>query len=1048
MKLEELFLDGFGHFHHRTFSPGEGPVTVFLGPNEAGKSTLLAFIRTVIFGFPRQGRDAHYPPLAGGRHGGRIRLTGDDGQACTLERYAGARGESVAVRNDAGDPLDPGEFLPRITGRAAPAVFNNVFAFGIDELQHVGLLDDSSVNESIYSAGQGVPGLSAFGQRLNSRKRGIFLPTGQQQEVPRLAGSLREIDEQLQAVAGNAGRYGSLTTRRAEIETELRVLDEERSRWNARQAEVRNLTSGWDDWVELNSCDSQLEALPVHEQFPDEAVPRLEAFQERVRQAGTDSEEAVEQLRVADEAAAAGIPDEALLEAADRVEEIRRGRGGFDGSVHDLPERQGELREMEASLYTGLAELGRQWDEADLDAFDASLVVRNQVDAWKERLTASGERLRQAELRGEQERRALLDRQLETREAREQLPAEPPPLDAAGLMERHDALRTARGNLGEFERLRQNHENLRGQLSVLASSTDSPHTPSRPLPPLALILLALAGAAMAVTGVILGGQALPMGVVGGLVLMAVAAALSYAGRSGSSRTPAPVTSPLGQQAAAAESAAERSRQALIESAPPLGLAEQPDGAALDSVEARLEAVRTQLGAWESANVRLEEASRRQGSQEQRLADALEDQEGAAAAEREAQQKWRQSLRDRHLDEALTPEGMTVLLARIDTVRGILTETRRMRGRAAAIEEDIAEFQQKVEPLAVAHDIPFARDNWGQAASAADTLIDRMNRAGEARSRRDTAREQQEAARRLVQAREQRLGTARQELDGFLALGGTDDPEDFRLRARTHETRLELQRQRGELVRRLELLSGPGQRFDAFRELLAGTGQVRLNEESGRVAEQAREVEERRSGLEQERGRIDHELEQLTGEEESSRLRAQRETLLEQLRDSAREWSRLTLAEALLEKTRQKFEMERQPRVVQHAQDFFSHITGQRYSRLFVPIGERTVTVMDGAGGAKRPHELSRGTREQLYLALRFGLVREFGEHAERLPVVVDEVLVNFDPDRARLAAAAFATLSETNQVLVFTCHPGTADLFAQAAGAQVIEVEPAVGTRV
>ena len=84
--------------------------------------------------------------------------------------------------------------------------------------------------------------------------------------------------------------------------------------------------------------------------------------------------------------------------------------------------------------------------------------------------------------------------------------------------------------------------------------------------------------------------------------------------------------------------------------------------------------------------------------------------------------------------------------------------------------------------------------------------------------------------------------------------------------------------------------------------------------------------------------------------------------------------------------------------------------------------------------ASSPRELSRGTREQLYLALRFGLVREFGEHAERLPVVVDEVLVNFDPERARLAAEAFATLAETNQVLVFTCHPETVDLFAEAAG--------------
>ena len=50
----------------------------------------------------------------------------------------------------------------------------------------------------------------------------------------------------------------------------------------------------------------------------------------------------------------------------------------------------------------------------------------------KERLTKSGERLRQAELRLEQERRTLLDRQLETEEAREQLPPEPPSMDAAG----------------------------------------------------------------------------------------------------------------------------------------------------------------------------------------------------------------------------------------------------------------------------------------------------------------------------------------------------------------------------------------------------------------------------------------------------------------------------------------------------------------------------------------------------------------------------------------------------------------------------------------
>ena len=1046
MRLEELYLDGFGHFHQRIFSPEGKPVTVFYGPNEAGKSTLLAFIRTVLFGFPTQRRNEHYPPLSGGRHGGRIRLSGDDGEIYTLDRYVGARGGSLTVRDGADDPVDPVDFMPWITGQATQTVFTNVFAFGIDELQQVGLLDDSSVSEAIYSAGQGVPGLSAFSQRLAARRRDIFLPSGKTQEVVKLAASLGGIDEQLQVVNRNADQYASLTSHRAEIDAELQAKDVERSQRNIRQAEIRNLITGWEDWVELNNCEARLKSLPAYKQFPVDAIPRLDALQERVRQAKADSEEAAEQLRTAEQAMTAVIPDESLLESADRVEEIRRGRSSFDSSVHDLPERQAELRDMEADLSTRLADLGHQWGEGDLEDFDTSLVVRNLVGDRKERLTKSGEHLRQAELRLEQERRTLLDRQLETEEAREQLPPEPPSMDAAGLMDRQDALRTSRGRLVEYERMRQNHENLQGQLSVLISGTDSSHDTSYALPSAVLVLLAIVGVVMAAVGIFLGGAGLPMGVGAGLVLIAVAVFLWIRGRTGPSRTTSPVTSVLSQQTAETEASVERSRQALIEAAAPLGLAGQPDGAVLDSVEASLEVLRAQLRAWDSANTKLEESSRRKRYQEQRLADAVKEQESATESDQETHLEWRQWLRGRQLDEALIPDTMTTFLARVDAVRGVLAETRRMRDRVAAIEKDIEQFRQKVEPLAITHDIPLPAGNWGQTAAVADTLISRMDQAREAQSRRETAQEQQHVAQEFVEDRGRRVGQVQKELEDFLSLGGTDDSEDFRVQARAHESRVECERQRDELIRSLERLSGPGDRLEAFREQLAGTDQIQLNEESVTVSERLREVEETRSGLQEEGGRIENELERLTGEEESSRLRMQRSALLEQLRDSAREWSRLTMAEELLDRTRQKFEIERQPRVVQQAQDFFSHITGQRYVRLSVPIGERTVTVIDATGGVKQPRELSRGTREQLYLALRFGLVREFGEHAERLPVVVDEVLVNFDPERARLVAEAFANLAQTNQVLVFTCHPETVDLFVEAAGAQVIEVESTAGT--
>ena len=132
-------------------------------------------------------------------------------------------------------------------------------------------------------------------------------------------------------------------------------------------------------------------------------------------------------------------------------------------------------------------------------------------------------------------------------------------------------------------------------------------------------------------------------------------------------------------------------------------------------------------------------------------------------------------------------------------------------------------------------------------------------------------------------------------------------------------------------------------------------------------------------------------------------------------------------------------------MIRHAQEFFATITGGRYKRVFVPADKPSeVFVEKTTGETLAPDQLSRGTREQLYLALRFGLIREFGERAESLPVIVDEVLVNFDPPRAQRAAEAFAELSLTNQVLVFTCHPSTVEAFTSAQpGARVIELPSA-----
>ena len=501
-----------------------------------------------------------------------------------------------------------------------------------------------------------------------------------------------------------------------------------------------------------------------------------------------------------------------------------------------------------------------------------------------------------------------------------------------------------------------------------------------------------------------------------------------------------MAAPLGQQTAQAEAAAVAARQLLLESAAALRLTEQPNVFALDIAEAHLTSARQTLDVWAAATTRVEETSRREKAQQGRVETAAQEHEAVEAAALESMQEWRQWLRARGLNETLTADTMTTFLPRVDLTRASLAEAQRMFDRVAAIERDIDQFQKRVQTLAVRHGIKLDPDDQRQLAAAADELIKRLDETRTSVSNRERAKKWEKESRQLSERQEQRLNQVGLEIENLLAAGGAADPEEFRRRVRLHEDRQELERRRDEHLRSLERLSGPGGQFQAFRESLTAADPNRLREESGRLLEQATEADAGRNKLLEERGGIDARLAQLTGEEESSALRIRRNTLLEQLQEQARRWSRLTIAESLLEKTRHKFERERQPSVIRHAQDFFSTVTGKRYTGLFAPLGEQTISVTDATGGSRQPSELSRGTREQLYLALRFGLIREFGEHAERLPVVVDEALVNFDPERARLAAESFAGLSETNQVLVFTCHPATADMFADATGAQVVDI--------
>ena len=75
MKLRGWHIAGFGSLVDWRHEKLSNELNVFYGPNEAGKSTLLGFLRFALFGFrPGNTKDAHYPPAPAFRNGGALFL--------------------------------------------------------------------------------------------------------------------------------------------------------------------------------------------------------------------------------------------------------------------------------------------------------------------------------------------------------------------------------------------------------------------------------------------------------------------------------------------------------------------------------------------------------------------------------------------------------------------------------------------------------------------------------------------------------------------------------------------------------------------------------------------------------------------------------------------------------------------------------------------------------------------------------------------------------------------------------------------------------------
>ncbi len=273
----------------------------------------------------------------------------------------------------------------------------------------------------------------------------------------------------------------------------------------------------------------------------------------------------------------------------------------------------------------------------------------------------------------------------------------------------------------------------------------------------------------------------------------------------------------------------------------------------------------------------------------------------------------------------------------------------------------------------------------------------------------------------------RLQRARLALMRSAAAG---DEAEFVRRANERTSADGLLQQRETLHREFLVACTPVASEAEMVALLSGTKREDLESHHREAAAQLAAARATLRNLCEQRGHLGHQLKMSADDRRPAIKQLELNAVEQRLSQALQRWRVLAVTGSVLESLKEDYERNRQPEALLEASDYLRRLTGGRYTRVWTPWGEDVLRIDDESGGSLGVERLSRGTREQLFLSLRLAIASLYSRRGAAMPLVLDDVLVNFDADRSSRAATVLRDFAaEGHQLLVFTCHEHIAQLF-------------------
>ena len=1113
MKITDLNIEGFGVWHNLNLPDISPRLTAFYGANEAGKTTLMQFVRAILYGMSPERRERYLPPQEGGRPGGSLTLADSQQHFCVNRIAAQDLGDLGRVtiswpdRQDSGAPVAGDRLLREALGEVDESTFSNLFAIGLGEIQRLATLSGTQAAQALYRLTSGLDRVSLYDviQGLRQTRTQLIQEIGLhaegQAEAPSGQPAPRAVPEPGQAAFFGASRgpeRGGQTPRDATFlqDSLCQGLVLQRDRLRGRIDALKEQNRQWSQWaVRFEEFDRRMEEIEtqVDERqhaartieiavglksnwrrrskltgliqqlgggtpLPEDAIERLETLQEK--KAGHQRKADIlqgQRHQLRDEVERLGV-NELMVQNACRIDALGEQRDwlqALERQTERLAAEAEETAERLASEQTRLSSsLGlsshsgalREISEGDLKSLrplvQALQETERCVDQAQEELVALSQneqslqlKLESASSRGEQH--GL-------------------PMD---VQEASNLVANLRKRLQVEQRIEQ------AQAHALEMESQSHELLNEQIMPLWLFGLLLTvfvlGALM--VGLWLLVPSAPLGSMGGLLaLLGVGGAgFSWMFKFFAEDAAADRLDACHRQIELADKQLQESRREK----------EHLDGelAMVDgSVVLRLQAAERHLAALE--NLLPVETERKV---------ALHETTGARQRLQVAQEKQNRTLADwktRLVALGLPTELDYRLLTKVTDRYGKLSNLeQQVQARLKEVEDRRREHDALTRRIrAIAEEVgcvleeardgqPVGREEGSENPDTAQaSALDQLDHLLSERRKQFSRVEQRKKLREQAKSLKAEEGRHRRAVAGLnrrlAALWESAECEDetaYRARFEQQRKVARHRKQRKVVSREIAAAIGQHEPEETFTRLLRPQTIDRLEtlwEEATAKLEASQQELKKLAG---QRGEMKQKLSALAEDRALAEAILDLDGVQQQLSAAQDRWREYATVSRMLERIRDEYEAHRQPEALHEASTLLGRMTAGKYQRIWTPLANDILLVETASGQSLPIEALSRGTREQLLLSVRLALVTLMARRGVKLPMVLDDVLVNFDAVRARQAAEVLLEFAAAgHQVLLFTCHEHVWQMFRELkadcrrlprrAGAQDPEENPAL----